>query len=65
MKREKPQINVNLKKDESALDLLVKADMERNVVYGYYFDGENMGNPVFLRASLLPTVISKTAIYHL
>ena len=44
MKREKPQINMNLKKDESALDLLVKADMERNTVYGYYFEGENMGN---------------------
>ena len=44
MKREKPQINVNLKKDESALDLLIDADVDRNVVYGYYFDGENMGN---------------------
>ena len=44
MKREKPQINMNLKKDESALDLLINADVERNVIYGYYFDGENMGN---------------------
>lgn len=44
MKREKPQINMNLKKDESALDLMVKADVERTVIYGYYFDDEDMKN---------------------
>ena len=44
MKREKPQINVNLKKDESALDLMINADIERTPIYGYYFDDENMKN---------------------
>jgi uncharacterized protein YjbI with pentapeptide repeats len=44
MKREKPQINVNLKKDESALDLMINADIERTPIYAYYFDDENMKN---------------------
>ncbi|MBQ9901127.1 MAG: pentapeptide repeat-containing protein [Clostridia bacterium] len=42
MKREKPQINLKLKKGESALDLLVDADVKRSVVYGYYFDDETV-----------------------
>ena len=42
MKREKPQINMKLKKGESALDVLVDADVKRNVVYGYYFDDETI-----------------------
>jgi hypothetical protein len=42
MKREKPQINMKLKKDESALDVLVDADVRRTTVYGYYFDDETV-----------------------
>lgn len=42
MKRQKPQINVGIKKGFSALDLFVDADIHHNVVYGYYFDDETV-----------------------
>lgn len=40
MKRQKLQINMKLKKDESVLDTLVDADVKRYTVYGFYFDNE-------------------------
>ena len=33
---------MTLKKNTSALDLLIDADVHKNVVYGYYFEGETV-----------------------